>query len=142
MAATYVEEDIWTRARIEPQMLPLGKINMVPSHEFARLNHKGLKPEKAEATLYLQVSDSKENREIYIYTLKYPELGRSIQMKIQSAFPFKILSWKEVLNYDDPQKTQTTIATLTHTEMRAYWQDNAVKNETLRDSLGLRYGIK
>lgn len=141
MEATYVEEDIWTRARIEPQMLPLGKINMVPSQEFLRLNHGELKPEKAQATLYLQVSDTEQNREIYIYTLTYPDLGRSIQLKIQSAFPFKILSWEEVLHADNPQKQQTTTATLTHSEHRPYWQENHVKDEALRDSLGLRYRI-
>ncbi len=140
--ATYVEEDIWTRARIEPQMLPLGKINMVPSHEYLRLRHEDLKPAKAEATLYLQVNDSEENREFYVYTLKYPELGRSLKLTIQSSFPFKILAWEEVQFYDQPNKKQTTTATLTHTQLRAYWQENGVKNESLRDSLGIRYEIR
>lgn len=139
--ATYVEEDLWTRARIEPQMLPMGKIDMLPSMEYMRLKHVEQKPYKAEANLVLQVNDNKTNEEFYIYTLRYPELKRSLTFKIQSSFPYKILSWEETWNYDKPGNQLKTTATLTHTDRRAYWQEHSIKNETLRDSLGLQYGI-
>ncbi|MGB6035387.1 MAG: septum formation inhibitor Maf, partial [Cryomorphaceae bacterium] len=57
--ATYVEDDIWNRMRLEPQTLPLGKIEMVPSMEYMRLKHKEVKAYRCEANLFLQVNDDK-----------------------------------------------------------------------------------
>lgn len=141
--ATYVEEDIWTRARIEPQMLPMGEINMVPSQEYLRLKHEDVKPYEAKGVLYLQVNDKggEENNEIYIYTLTYPDLNRRLTMHIQGKFPYKILMWEETWNTDSNNK-QVTRAELTGTQKRKYWQENGIKQETLRDSLGLRMGFK
>ncbi len=129
--ATYTEEDIWTRARIEPQMLPLGKIDMVPSFEFSRLNHKEIKAYPAVATLVLQINDSEENKEFYLYKLEYPDFNRTLTLKIQSSFPYKIFEWTEELG------DKKTTATLTHTEKRAYWSENGNEDEPLRKKLGL-----
>lgn len=138
--ATYVEEDIWTRIRLEPQMLPLGEINMVPSQEFARLNHKELKPYEAKASLVLQVNDDKaENREFYIYKIAYHELNRTLEVRCESDFPFQILEWKETLSSEDGD--EITTAKLTTTIREPYWKYNSTKNEARRDSLGLKFDL-
>ena len=140
--ATYVEEDVWTRIRIEPQMLPLGKITMVPSQEFMRLFHKSLKAYDAEASLVLQVNDQKSGgQEFYIYTLRYPELDRTLKISCQSAFPYKILSWEETTDASNPAKALTTKAVARKTMMLPYWELNKNENEVYRDSLQLNYGI-
>ncbi|NEN22468.1 septum formation inhibitor Maf [Cryomorpha ignava] len=141
--ATYVEEDVWTRIRLEPQMLPLGKIKMVPSQEYLRLNHKDLKAYDAQASLVLQVNDvkSEEPKEFYVYTIKYPELDRVLKISCQSLFPFKIISWEETNNFSNPAKALTTKAEARNTEMLPYWELNKNANQSLRDSLGLHYKI-
>lgn len=140
--ATYVEEDVWTRIRIEPQMLPFGKIKMVPSQEFMRLEHKPLKAYDAEASLVLQVNDQKSGgEEFYIYTLHYPELDRTLKISCQSTFPFKILSWEETKNASNPSTALTTKAIAGETMNLPYWELNKNENEVYRDSLGLKYGI-
>lgn|SRR5690554_1536351 len=142
LTATYVEEDIWTRIRIEPQMLPFGKIKMVPSQEFMRLSHKPLKAYDAEATLVLQVNDQKSGgEEFYIYTLRYPELDRTLKISCQSTFPYKIMSWEETKNASNPAKALTTEAVARKTMNLPYWELNKNENQVYRDSLGLKYGI-
>ncbi len=142
--ATYLEEDIWTRIRLEPQMLPLGKIKMVPSQEFMRLYHKELEAYDAVAQLMLQVNENRGNnaKELYIYTLKFPDLDRELRIRCESKFPFKVLGWEEILNASTTEKMTVTTATLTETIKNPYWQNNSNKKEALRDSLGLRYEMR
>lgn len=140
--ATYVEEDVWTRIRIEPKMLPQGKIKMVPSQEFMRLDHIPLKAYEAEASLVLQVNDQKSGgQEFYIYTLRYPELDRTLKISCQSIFPYKILGWEETKNASNPAKALTTKAVARKTMTLPYWELNKNENEVYRDSLGLNYGV-
>ncbi len=142
--ATYLEEDIWTRIRIEPQTLPLGKIDIVPSMEYLRLNHKDLKPYPAEANLMLQVNDTTlaGPSEFYVYTLRYADLDRELKIKCQTVFPFKILGWEEIQNASNPAKKQITKALLTHTLIKPYWNLNNNENQSLRDSLGIHYRME
>lgn len=137
LPSTYLEEDIWTRIRLEPQMLPLGKIEIVPSQKYLRLLHKDLKAYAAEATLVLQVYDSKEKAETYIYTLKYPELDRELKICAESKFPYKILWWEEQLG-----PNQITKATLDTTLMEPYWQKNNPQDSSLRDDLKMQYRLE
>lgn len=139
--ATYIEDDIWNRMRLEPQTLPLGKIEMVPSLEFIRLKHKELKAYTCEANLFLQVNDDKAGGEFYSYQLTYPELDRKLVVTCESRFPFKILGWKETWNASssDPQISE---ARLTKTVKKPYWILHSNKEKALRDSLGLRYQIE
>jgi hypothetical protein len=140
LEATYIEDDIWNRMRLEPQTLPLGKIEMVPSMEYLRLKHKDVKAYTCEANLFLQVNDSKSGEEFYSYQLFYPELDRKLIVNCESRFPFRILGWQEVWDTtsENPQKTE---AKLKETLIKPYWELNAVKNEALRDSLGLEFKI-
>lgn len=141
--ATYVEEDIWTRLRLEPQMLPMGKIQMVPSQEYLRLNHKELRSYDAQASLVLQVNDVKSAavKEFYVYTITYPKLDRVLKITCQSVFPFKIIRWEETNGITNPAKALTTIAQNRTTDMLPYWELNKNENQSLRDSLGLHFKI-
>lgn len=144
IAATYFEEDLWTRIRIEPQILPLGKIDMVPSLEYIRLHHQELRPYKAVANLVLQVNDTslEGESEFYIYTLKYPELDRVLKIKCQNKFPFKILGWEEILHASNPAEANKTTATLSNTLIVPYWKHNQKEDRAMRDSLGMHYEME
>jgi len=134
--ATYTEDDVWTRIRIEPQMLPLGEIDIIPSMEYLRLKHKEFKPYKGQASLVLQV-DADQN-ECYIYTLKYPELDRELQIICQASFPYKILEWEEKWNASSPSELQITKAEIKKTIHLPYWELNGSENVDFRDSLNLK----
>ncbi|MEM9052557.1 MAG: septum formation inhibitor Maf [Bacteroidota bacterium] len=136
--ATYTEDDIWNRIRLEPQTLPLGKIEMVPSMEYLRLKHKELKAYRCEANLYLQVNDSESgDEEFYSYQLSYPELDRKLEVICESRFPFKVLGWKETWSASS-SNPQVTEASLTKSVKAPYWNQNGENEKALRDSLGLK----
>lgn len=134
--ATYTEDDVWTRIRIEPQMLPLGEIEMIPSMEYLRLKHKEFRPYKAETNLVLQVNADQE--EFYLYSIEYPNLQRKLTLKCEASFPFKILSWEEKWNIDNPSELEITSAEIKETIQLPYWELNGSENSNYRDSLNLR----
>ena len=142
--STYLEDDLWNRIRLDPQTLPLGKIEMIPSMEFLRLHHKGIKHYGAQASLFLQVSEKGgRQQEIYVYKLNYPELKRTMTIRCESEFPFRILGFEEKARGmgADSTNVYTTTATRTKTIKSAYWQQNELQHEHLRDSLGIKFGM-
>lgn len=135
--ATYFEDDIWTRLRLEPQTVPLGEVEIIPSQEHLRLKHKHFKPLKARGTLSLLITDSKTGKEYYIYTLDYKDAGRKVTWKCESSFPFKLIEWKEEVT-TEAGETETTAARLTRTLKNSYWNLNRNTDSGLRDSLGIQ----
>lgn len=117
-----LENELWTKLRIQPKTLPTGIISVVPSLEFTRLKHIPIKPYNAEAFL------TKNN-----YTLKYKELNRTLSITFNPKFPYDILSWEE--SYTSGSKIMTTKATKLKTIKSPYWKKNNNKSEVLRDTL-------
>jgi hypothetical protein len=125
---TWLEDEIWTKIRIAPDMLPIGKIKMVPSAFYLRLTHTALKVYEALTTI-------KEQDGQYHYTIQYPELGRTMEINFEKVFPHKIFGWKETYG-----KNETTTATFSKSLLIDYWNHNHPEDEALRDSLHLAHG--
>jgi len=117
---TVLENELWTQLRIDPNSLPTGELQIVPSLEFTRLKHAPIKAYKAVATLK---SES--------YSISYPELMRTLSINFNPVFPHEILSWEETLD------GLTTKATKLKTIKSAYWNKNSNGDRVLRDSLQL-----
>lgn len=129
---TYLEDEIWTLIRINPDELPLGALDLIPSMEFLRLKHKEFKAYKATATLTKKGGTS-------IYRIDYPQLNRSLSVAFASAFPYSIESWEETMvsGFGTSAQTLTTRAVKKRQIMSAYWQKNSNDDVHLRDSLGI-----
>ncbi len=127
-----LENEIWTKIRINPKNLPVGDISVIPSLEYARLRHQEMKAYNAKAHI-----SSKEGSTTY--TLSYPELERTLTINFTSDFPFSIESWTEEFKsgFGSNAKTMTTSAVKIKTLKTAYWGQNDNKDLILRDSLGL-----
>ncbi|MBR9854265.1 MAG: septum formation inhibitor Maf [Algicola sp.] len=127
-----LENEIWTKIRINPNNLPIGDITMIPSFEFLRLAHKKVQAYNAKASL-----SSKEG--ISTYTIEYPELERKLHINFTSEFPFTIESWTEEFKsgFGPSAKLMTSSATKIKTLKTAYWGQNSNNDLILRDSLGL-----
>lgn len=132
MEKTNLENEIWTKIRINPNNLPLGDISMVPSLEYLRLVHKKVKAYSAMANL-------SSNHETSTYTIHYPELERTLKIDFTSDFPYAIESWTEEFKsgFGQNAKVMTTSATKIKTLKTAYWGQNSNNDLILRDSLGL-----
>ena len=123
-----LENELWTKLRINPKSLPTGHLNIIPSLEYTRLRHLDIKPYNAQANL-------KGNT----YTINYPELNRTLGITFNPEFPYDITSWEETFKsgFGKNVKTLTTKATKLNSIKSAYWGKNNNKDEVLRDTLQL-----
>lgn len=124
-----LENELWTQLRIDPESLPVGNLEIIPSFEYTRLRHTPFKAYKANATLNSGT-----------YTLEYPELNRTLSISFKPEFPYNILSWEESFKsgFGPNAKVLTSKATRLKTIKSPYWQKNGNKDEILRESLSLK----
>lgn len=128
-----LENELWTKIRINPSNLPVGNKMIIPSLEYSRLRHKEIKPFNAKCSL-------QKNDVTSTYTIEYPELKRSLSITFTTKFPYEIESWTETFKsgYGSNAKELTTTATKIKQIKSAYWGKNRNKDEVLRTELGLQ----
>ena len=129
--AAWLEDELWTRIRLAPETLPVGRVEVVPGLQYARLWHKDVRPEKAEATL------SSEGRE-KVYTLDYSAIPRKLAIRFEAAFPYRIVSWEETQPGGfDGSPLLTTKAVATRSLMLDYWKRHDNADAHFRKELGV-----
>ncbi|WP_396601517.1 septum formation inhibitor Maf [Algibacter sp. R77976] len=124
-----LENELWTKLRINPKSLPKGDLKIIPSFEYSRLRHLEVKPYSAKASLTEST-----------YSIEYPELNRTLSITFNPEFPFDILNWEETFKsgFGANAKALTTKATKLKTIKSPYWQKKFVKDEALRETLQLK----
>lgn len=122
---TYLEDEVWTQIRINPDQLPTGEIKMVPELNYCRMWHHQPEPQEALATLQTQ-------GKVQVYAVHYPKLKRTLSITFTTTVPHAIESW-EVQHANG----LTTTATKTDTILSDYWAKNGREDESLRGELGL-----
>ncbi|MFT4762915.1 MAG: hypothetical protein ACI9XO_001076 [Paraglaciecola sp.] len=122
-----LEDELWTRLRINPGSIPEGNVALIPGTFFTRLKHSELKPK--QATISIQKGEG-----VSILSVVYLHLQRSLTVRFESEFPFKILYFKENNGAGD-----VTQAVLKKSLKSAYWAKNSNRFAGLRDSLELTY---
>jgi hypothetical protein len=133
LAKADLEDDVWSKIRLQPNNLKVGKMEMIPSFFYLRLRHNEVKAYEATATL------SKIDEKINQYSINYPTLNRSLSIQFESAFPHKILAWDETYKsgFGSAAKEMTTTAKRINTIKSAYWNKNSNSDSGLREELGL-----
>ncbi|TRO66324.1 septum formation inhibitor Maf [Christiangramia sabulilitoris] len=127
-----LENEIWNQLRIDPDLVPTGDFEMIPSFEYLRLSHEETKPYKAFGEFFTA-------NNFNIYTLNYPDLQREIKIYFSKGFPHHIEKWEE--SY--PSGTGTNKAILTTKAVKKkriksdYWNKNSNNNLPLRQKLDL-----
>ena len=109
-----------------------GEVSFIPSFQFLRLKHKEIKNYTAKAEL-------KSENEQFIYTVEYKDIDRSIRIWFEKEFPYKILKWEEHENNSIMEIPDYLVSkgTLKESLLLDYWNKNGVKDEYLRENLGL-----
>ena len=127
-----LENEVWNRLRIEPNALPTGEFEMIPSLEFLRLSHKAIKPYRVMGEFYTI-------NNLNVYVLEYPDLERKLKISFSRSFPFTIEKWEETYpsGFGENQKILVTKAVKKQRLKSDYWNKNANKNLPLREKLGL-----
>lgn len=127
-----LEDEIWSKIRLNPNLLPTGTIEMIPSSFYIRLMHKPLKSYTAEASI-------EKKAKVNVYTIYYPELDREIKISYTNVFPYTIEGWEETYTsgWGNGAKKLITKSTKMTTIKSAYWNKHNVKDVELRKELKL-----
>ena len=126
----WLEDELWTLLRLDPNQIPEGEIQLFPSTQYLRLKHKELKVYTANLSIIKNDSLNELNIEI-------PELEREISIFYKKEHPYQIEKWKE--SYPESGEMMTTTATLKKRIMLDYWNKNGVKDSVYRDKLNLEF---
>ncbi len=131
----FLEDEAWTRIRLDPKSLPVGKINIIPGAMASRLTHKELKVERAVALL----EQNQDDVHLMDYKIAYDNLGRSIKITFNKHFPYEIVSWEEAYlsSFGKNARKLTTKATKNKSVITDYWNKNKRLHKALREELGL-----
>lgn len=123
---TYTENELWSLIRLNGlKSLPVGEMDLLPSFEYFRLNHKEVKSYKA-------VIESNTKDGLVDYTVSYPKLNRKLTITFQEKTPYIIESWSDQIGNKKPSTAKRIV-----TKKLPYWQQNSLKFESLRNELGL-----
>ncbi len=127
-----LENELWSKIRINPSNLPTGKLKIIPALEYLRFKHIELKA-------YNAIISIKKQGELTTYSVDYPELERNLTINYTTLFPHTIESWTETYKsgFGNNAKVMTTKATKISRLNTAYWQQNSNIHLSLRDSLGI-----
>ncbi|MEO9872490.1 hypothetical protein [Ekhidna sp.] len=132
-----LEDELWTRIRLNPESLPVGEVELVPSTFYLRLRHQESGVKKA-TTKISELSKSDYAGDAHkMYSIEYD--NRSVNIYFESTFPYTILGWEEsyLSGFGKPEKL-TTKAKKINTIKSAYWGKNSNADREIRKELGLR----
>jgi hypothetical protein len=136
-----LEDEVWTLIRINPELLPIGKIEIIPGMQCARLLHKEYKREHAISEKR-EIKDPNLSPNVLIqYSLKYRDLARSLTITFEKEFPHQILAWEESFNpisAKNKNEFMITKAKRTNKLLLDYWSKHSVADSTYRHQLGMR----
>lgn len=129
-----LEDEIWTRIRLDPSSLPTGEVEIVPGLHYARLLHRKSKVESAHA----ERSASSDTDGVSVYRVEYRELPRNLEIRFETAFPHAIVSWQEEeRSAGGGSAGSITRAVKTHALVVDYWNKNSAADSHYRRQLGL-----
>ena len=133
-----LEDEVWTKIRLNPKSLPIGNIKLIPGSMFLRLKHRDYKVEDAVASLESIVDAELSKKPLNKYEIRYKDFGRALSITYEDSFPHAIVAWEE-RSSNSPGDTVglVTKAVRTHTMNSAYWGQNDVADAELRSRLGL-----
>jgi hypothetical protein len=127
-----LEDEIWTLIRLDPESLPVGEIEIIPGLQHARLLHTETTARQAVAER--TVRDDPVEGSLTVYTVRYADPARSLEIRFQTGFPHAIVGWEESHGGDGERRTR---AVRTHSTRLDYWNRNSVSDSEYRRLLGL-----
>ncbi len=131
------EDELQNIVRLNPKLLPLGEIQIVPSFAYLQLMHKKVKAYAATATNKGYKRNDFEGENLNVYSLQIKDLQKTLQIYYEANAPYKIVGWKESYPSAFDGKIRTTVVTLKSVQRLAYWGLNSKSDSTKRVELGL-----
>lgn len=126
-AANLLEDELWVRLRLNPDQLPLGKIQLIPASFYLRMRHKPIAPHVATVSIQKGATES-------LLSIQYEDIPRTLNIRFESALPYRILGWEEMDNGKLMSKGNKKASL-----MSPYWSQHDLEHDGLRDSLRLMF---
>jgi hypothetical protein len=92
----HLEDELWTKIRMNPNDLPTGDIEIIPSFAYWQSVKKSPNIYEAKAELKDYAGTEFKGKKLKIYTLDYPDLKRNLSIVFEGDFPHEVLGWKRV----------------------------------------------
>jgi hypothetical protein len=128
----WTEDELWNLIRINPNQIPIGSVNMIPSLFYQRFTHEEFKTEEA----FIRILDISNNRSQLDVT--YSSGSRVLKIDFEKEFPYQIMAWEESQTKADGTK-EISKAKRKGLKIVDYWTRNKVEDEFLRRELNLSY---
>lgn len=133
--ATWLEDELWTKLRLSPKLLPEGEINIIPGSFAVRSSHSGWSVQQAVAQKEQWSGSSMPGDSLIAYSIDYTNRNRSLTIVYERESPYRIAGWVERQQTSDGD-TLEAHSVRTHTIKQPYWKQNANADEDLREKLG------
>ena len=91
-----LEDELWAKIRMNPNDLPTGDIEIIPSFAYWQSVRKSPNIYEAKAELKDYIGTEFTGKKLQLYTLDYPDLKRNLSIVFEGDFPFEIVGWKRV----------------------------------------------
>lgn len=131
--AAWLEDEIWTRLRFDPSLLPVGETSVIPAAYAARITGQKVEPQPAVGKLSAYGGNAFDGKTLQQYSLSYPEAKRELRIVFEKNFPYTIAGWEET--YFSREKEVITRAVRTEQIRSDYWNHNAPADTSLRNQL-------
>jgi hypothetical protein len=128
----WTEDELWNLIRINPNQIPIGSVNMIPSIFHQRFTHEEFKTEEA----FIRMTDITNNRRQLEVT--YSSGSRILKIDFEKEFPYQIMGWEESQTKADGTK-EISKAKRKGLKIVDYWTKNKSEDEFLRRELNLNY---
>ena len=91
-----LEDELWAKIRMNPNDLPTGDIEIIPSFAYWQSVRKSPNVYEAKAVLKDYLGTEFTGKKLKIYNLDYPDLKRNLSIVFEGDFPFEIVGWKRM----------------------------------------------
>jgi len=131
-----LEDELFNLIRLNPDFLPTGKAELLPSLAFLRLKHLPYKAIEVEATLSPYEGKIFTGEGLVSYLVEMGNYERELEIVFKSNFPHQIEGWID--RYPNGSgKIQESISKLSHQYKGPYWERHDLSDQHLREKIGL-----
>jgi hypothetical protein len=126
LPGVWLEDELWTRMRLDPTQLPIGDFAIIPGAVDRRFTHRRAAVRQAAGRWANEPTDGQQT-----YILRYHDVDREVRWQIEKEFPFRLLGWIERTRGAETQAQRRK------TIYSPYWQKNSNQHRGLRSELDL-----
>ena len=132
-----LEEEIFNVIRMNPYSLNQGEFKIIPASWFLQLQHKEVRSYSAVEQTSKYTKTDFRGVDLQSYTVKISDLQRKLTVVYEKAAPHVIVGWTDSYPSLSDGVVRTTSVTLEKQEILEYWNLSKLKDQKLRDKLGI-----